>query len=392
MVDTTLPQNSVTLIGSLPPIKGISPYCYELMMALSKYIYVEFIGFEKMYPDFLYPGGKSKEEGIMPDFSKINNVSIRNFLVYYNPLTWIWAGLSIKNKVVHVQWWSHVLAPIYFVILSICKIRRKKIIITVHNVTPHEKNGFNQFLNRSILFFGDHFIVHSLKNVKQLSETYYVPKEKTSLVPIGSSISYNTQIVSQKEAREKLKLPLEKKIILFFGHIREYKGLDILLEAFATVTNEMNDVLLLIAGTPWEKWEKYEEIIQKYNLNENIKLFLQFIPSDDVKYFYHASDVVVLPYKDFTSQSAVGSVTLSFGKPLIVSNVGGLSDFVKDKNFAVEPNNSNLLAAKIIAVLADDSLIDKLSRDSRDLSEEYSWDRISEATVEQYRHALNGSY
>lgn len=388
MVDKVISESSVTLIGSLPPIKGISPYCYELMSSLSKYVYVVFIGFEKIYPDFLYPGGKSKEEVITPDFSKINNVSIRNFLVYYNPLTWIWAGLSIKNEVVHVQWWSHILAPVYFVILSICKIRGKKIIITIHNVTPHENNRLNQFLNKSILFFGDHFIVHSSKNIEQLHDTYNIPKEKVSLVQIGSSISYNTQVISQREAREKLKLPLEKKIILFFGHIRGYKGLDVLLEAFATVTSKKNDVLLLIAGTPWEKWDKYEEIIKKYNLTENIELFLQFIPSDDVKYFYYASDIVVLPYKNFESQSAVGSVTLSFGKPLIVSDVGGLSEFVKDKNFVVEPNNPGQLAEKILAALEDDEILMKLSEDSRDLAEKYSWASISETTVKLYRKIL----
>ncbi|MDD3245401.1 MAG: glycosyltransferase family 4 protein [Methanosarcina sp.] len=388
MVDKVLSEGSVTLIGSLPPIKGISPYCCELMLSLSKIIPVEFIGFEKMYPDFLYPGGKSKEEGNISDFSQISNVSIRNFLTYYNPFTWIWAGLSIKSKVVHAQWWSHVLAPVYFVILSICKLRGNKIIITIHNVTSHENNGFNQFLNRSILFFGDHFIVHSSKNSEQLSEIYSIPKEIISLVPIGSSISYNTQVVSQNEAREKLKLPLEKKIILFFGHIREYKGLDVLLEAFATVTSEMNDILLVIAGTPWEKWDKYEEIIQKYNLTENIKLFLQFIPSDDVKYFYHASDVVVLPYKDFTSQSAVGSVTLSFGKPLIVSNVGGLSEFVTNKDFVVEPNNSCELADKILSVLRDEILLKILAEDSKKLADEYSWDKVADKTVSLYSKLL----
>jgi glycosyltransferase involved in cell wall biosynthesis len=387
MADKAIYENSVTLIGSLPPIKGISPYCYELMKSLSRSIHVEFIGFEKMYPDFLYPGGKSKEEGVIPDFSKIPNVSIRNILTYYNPLSWIWAGLSIKSKVVHAQWWSHVLAPIYFVILSLCKIRGKKIIITVHNVTPHEKNNFNQYLNKIILLFGDQFIVHSLKNVEELHDIYGVNKEKIIRIPHGISRIKSSKI-EKKVSREKLGLPVSKKIILCFGGIRDYKGIDIILEALPTISKKMDNVLLVIAGQPWVDWIKYEEIIQKNNLNHYVKLFLKFIPSNEMDYFYYASDLAVLPYRNFTSQSGAGSEALSYKIPLIVSDVGGLSELVKDKNCIVEQNNPEDLASKILTVLNDENLFMKLSRESGELADKYSWNNVAKETVNLYEKCL----
>lgn len=388
MADKALSEGSVTIIGSLPPIKGISPYCYELMTSLSNYIHVDFIGFEKMYPDFLYPGGKSKEEGIIPDFSNVSNVSIRNFLTYYNPFSWIWAGLSIKSKIVHAQWWSHVLMPPYFVILLICKLRGKKILITTHNVIPHETNKLNWLLNGIILLFGNRFIVHSESNINQLHDIYNIPLKKIIKTPHGILKSYNNRIISQSEAKEKLGIPIDSKVILFFGHIREYKGLDVLLESFSYIVSEMKNVILLIAGSPWEPWSKYEEIIEKNKLSKNIRLYLEFIPSDSAKYFYYSADLVVLPYKWFDSQSGVGSVVLSFGKPLIVTNVGGLPEFVKDANFVVEPNNPRSLSDKLLTALRDDNLIKKLSADSISLAEEYSWDKVAQQTIHAYQYIL----
>ena len=383
-------ENTVTLIGTLPPIKGISPYCQELLESLSKKVKVEFIGFKKLYPDFLYPGGTAVEEGNKYNTNSMKNIAIRNILTYYNPLSWIWIGFTIKGKIIHAQWWSHVLAPVYFVVLSICKCRRKKIIITVHNVLPHESSKLNKFLNGVVLCWGDMFIVHSTRNIEEMHKIFGIHKENIFKIPHGILGSFKDEIVTHEDAREKLKLPLDGKIILFFGNIREYKGLDVMLEAFSYVIDEVNNVLLVIAGYPWVKWEKYEELIEKNNLNKNIKLFLEFIPSDEAKYFYYASDLFVLPYREFMSQSGAGAVALAFEKPLIVTDVGGLPELVKDKNFVVEPNNPRALAEKILLALGDDELLKKLSEDSRDLAEEYSWDKIAEKTIEVYRCVLGG--
>jgi len=375
----------VTLIGTLPPIKGLSPYCQELLKSLSKNIEVEFIGFKKLYPDFLYPGG-TKVDDENYKTPEIKNAEIRNILTYYNPFSWIWGGLDAKCEIIHAQWWSHVLAPIYFVILSICKIRRKKIVITIHNVLPHENNKINNFLNKAILIFGDKFIVHNKKNKENLSNLYNIPKDKISIIPHGILEVVSIKDISKKEAREHLKIPQNKRVILHFGNIRNYKGLDVLLESLKFIREEIEDVILITAGKPWENWEKYEKIIRNDSISDIIIKKLDFIPPSEVEYYFSAADVVVLPYKYFDSQSGVGALALPFKKPLIVTNVGGLPDFVKDERVIAKSNNSEDLARVIIKVLKDDDILRKLSRDSEELLKKYNWDEIAKKTIKLYAH------
>jgi len=375
----------VTLIGTLPPIKGISPYCKDLLTSLSKHVPVEFIGFKKIYPDFLYPGGKSTEDDIKESSITIENTRILNFLTYYNPLSWVIAGLTCKGDIIHAQWWSHVLAPQYFIILSICRIRRKKVIITIHNVLPHEEGRFSHILNNAVLRLGDVFVVHSDRNISQLCDTFNIPRERVVKIPMGTDANRNTENISQEYARKRLSLPKDKQIILFFGHIRLYKGLDVLLEAFNLVIRQNAKVHLVIAGYPWKNWDYYDSIIKNYHLGEHCTQFLNFIPSDDTKYYFSASDIVVLPYREFMSQSAVGADALAYGKPLIVSDVGGLPDFVKDRRVIVQPNNPKELAESILSIIENRALLTKLSEDSRELREEYSWENVANKTLEVYR-------
>lgn len=372
-----------TLIGTLPPIKGISPYCLELLKSLSKNIEVEFIGFKKLYPDFLYPGGTKIED---KDYKvpEIKNAEIRNILTYYNPFSWIWAGLTVKGEIIHTQWWAHVLAPIYLVILSICKIRRKKIVITAHNILPHESSKLNNFLNKIILIFGDKFIVHNNENKENLSNFYNIPQENISVIPHGILVPVPIKTISKKEARKYLKIPQNKRVLLHFGNIRDYKGLDILLKSLTFIRKEIKDVILIIAGRPWKNWEKYDKIIKENSISTIVMEKLDFIHPSEVEYYFSASDIVVLPYKYFDSQSGVGALALPFKKPLIVTNVGGLPDFVKDKRAIAKPNNPEDLARKIIQILKDENLLEKLSKDSEELAKKYNWDKIAKETVELY--------
>jgi len=373
----------ITLIGTLPPIKGLSPYCQELLKSLTKSIEIEFIGFKKLYPEFLYPGG-TKISDKNYETPKLPNVVIRNILTYYNPFSWIWAGLSVKGRVVHVQWWSHVLAPIYLIILLICKARRKKVIITVHNVLPHEKSWLNEFLNRIIIPLGDKFIVHNIKNKEIISQFYNIPGNKISIIPHGILQPVPSQGVSREESRKKLGITQNKKVILHFGNIRDYKGLDMLLQALALMIGELKDVNLIIAGECWGNFQKYDEIIRDNNLEHFVVKKLGFIPPSEVEYYFSAADIVALPYKYFDSQSGVGALALPFSKPLIVTNVGGLPDFVKDEHAVAIANDPTDLANKLTRILSDEGLLAKLGKDSQDIAGEYGWDKIAQRTIQVY--------
>ncbi len=374
----------VMLIGTLPPIKGISPYCQGLLEALSKRIDVEFIGFKKIYPDFLYPGGtriRDKEYMLI----KIKNTKVRNVLTYYNPLSWIWAGLTAKGEIIHAQWWSNVLAPVYFTLLFIYKfLKRKRILITVHNVIPHETTNLDRILNRLVLSFGDRFITHTEGDRKSLSEIYDIPKEKIDVVPHGILIPAPIMGISKKDAKKHLGIAMNSRVVLYFGNIRAYKGLDILIRAMKHVIEREPRAILLIAGELWEDWQKYEDAIAESGIGGNVMKVLNFIPPSEVEYYFSSADVVVLPYKHFDSQSGVGAMALAFGKPLVVTRVGGLPDFVKDELAIARPNDAGDLAKVIARILRDDRLSDKLSSESRQLAKRYKWGDAAEKTVQIY--------
>ncbi|KQC11272.1 MAG: hypothetical protein APR54_02865 [Candidatus Cloacimonas sp. SDB] len=373
----------VTIVGTLPPVKGISPYCLELIKSISKKTNCEFIGFNNIYPEFLYPGGTKitdeKDEPI-----SVENCVIKNILTYYNPFTWIWAGLTIKGNIIHLQWWAPVLAPIYWTIIAICKLRGMKTILTIHNVQPHERQYLNTFLNKSVLQLADHFIVHSSKNKDSLSQLYHIPEETISIIPHGILEPCNIRGVTKHEAREYLDLPKNGKALLFFGNIREYKGLDDLLYAFASVRNEISNLTLIIAGKPWENWEKYEKIIVRNNLQSNIVKKLDFIQLSEVEYYFAASDAVILPYKFFDSQSGVGALAIPYKKPLIITDTGGLPDFVKNDIAIAKPNNPKDLARVIVNCLSNRTLLEQLSKDSEEIALSYKWDAIAQKTIELY--------
>lgn len=379
----SIDKPSITLIGTLPPIKGLSPYCLELLKSLAIHVKVEFIGFKRLYPDFLYPG-KTKVIDAGYKIPELPNTNIRNILTYYNPFSWLWAGLSAQGEIVHAQWWSHVLAPVYLTILLICKARRKKIVITVHNVLPHEKSRLNNFFDKIIIPFADQLIVHTKIQKETLSQIYNTPGDKISIIPHGILEPVPIKGVSCEESRKWLGVPQDKKVILTFGNIRDYKGLDVLLQALALIKEELSNAIVLIAGQCWGSFEKYEKIIRDNRLEDYVIRRLEFIPPSKVEYYFSAANVVVFPYKYFDAQSGACALALPFKKTLVVTNVGGLPDFVKNECAIAIPGNPRDLADKLLFILSDDSLLAKLSQDTESTAKEYNWDKIARRTIEAY--------
>ena len=376
----------ITLIGTLPPTKALSPYCYHLAHALSKKIDLEFISFKHILPNFLYCGGTKEKKSY-----KFSNFKSYNILSWYTPLSWIKAGIKTKGEIVHFQHWQFYANVVYCFILPIVKIRCKKIIITVHNITPHTTSlpsiFLDKILNRIIFPFADHFIVHNKRNKNRFLELYKIDENKISIIPHGTITPYQKiKNIPMEKARKHLNIPSNKKVILFFGYMWSYKGLDILLKSLKIVKQNMENVVLLLAGQPLRDWKKYEEIIRENKLNDCIIKALKYIPDSETEYYFSSADLVVLPYYEhpFDTHGGVGALTLSFKKPMIVTDVGGLPEYVKDKRVISNPNNVEELSQKIIFVLNDESLLKKLSKDSEKLSKELSWDKIADVTIEVY--------
>jgi len=194
----------VTFVGTLPPIKAISHYCYFLAGSLSKIVDMEFIGFKEIIPEFLYSGG-TKEQN--ESNTHLKNVETKILISWYNPLSWINTGLQCKGEIVHLQHWAYYSSVFYCVILPILKIRGKKIVLTIHNITPHTKDRISIFLDRilnKILFsFADTFIVHNQRNKQKFMKLYNVKENRIFIVTHGTLKPYGRIIgVSKSTARE----------------------------------------------------------------------------------------------------------------------------------------------------------------------------------------------
>lgn len=375
----------ITLIGTLPPIKALSPYCYHLADALSKKINLEFISFKSILPNILYCGGQKEKKDYNFNFRTLN------IITWYNPFSWIKAGLKAKGDIVHFQHWQFYANLMYCFILPIVKIRGKKIIITVHNVTPHTTDLPSVFLdkklNKIIFPYANHFIVHNKRNIDKFLKLYKIDENKISIIPHGTMMPYQKiKNISKEDARKHLNIPPNKKVILFFGYMWNYKGLDVLLKSLKIVQENMNNVVLLLAGQPLRDWEKYEKIIKEQELDDCIIKALKYIPDSETEYYFSSADLVALPYYEhpFDTHGGVGALALSFNKPMIVTDVGGLPEYVIDERVISHSNNVEDFSQKIISVLKDETLLKKLSKDSEELSKELSWNKIADTTIEAY--------
>ncbi|MBU4316520.1 MAG: glycosyltransferase [Proteobacteria bacterium] len=384
-------QYTISILGTLPPIRGLSSYCFELANAMAKKCSVEFISFKKIYPSFLYPAGSPDDDHTFPPFST-SQVKVRRHLTWYNPLSWIMEGLTSRGHLLHAQWWSAPLFPIFFLVCLCFKLKNKPVILTVHNVLAHENSLLYPAISGLLFKLGDHFIVHSAINKRQMTRNYAIPSEQISVVPHGSLDFHIHTGANRKSLRKEMGLSPETKIILLFGAIRPYKGVSTAIRAFADVVKKVPDAKLLIAGALWEDWKPHEDLIKELGLEKFIILHLEYIPSGDVYKFFEVSDLCLFAYHHFSSQSGAGSVAVSFRKPMIVSKVGGLPDLVKNPRWVVPPENPSALAGAMIACLNNPNLLESMASDAEMIADQFSWSAIAERTDKIYKEALNKKF
>jgi glycosyltransferase involved in cell wall biosynthesis len=373
----------VSVLGSLPPAKGVSPYTAQLVRALEARddVDLQVIAFKSIYPRWAYPGGDPAEDVPAPEW--LSRPAYRRMVTWWNPISWVRAGFAIDGDVVHAQWWTHVLAPMYLAMLGIARLRGKRVVITVHNVTPHESNVLTRFLARTVLRLGQRFIVHSPQNRSSLSMMLRKSDGATTVLPHGVLEAPRTGL-TREQAREALNIDPAAKVVLAFGNIRPYKGADVLLRSHAELVATHPDAMLVIAGKPWWKWDP-QPLIDELRIASSVRTFLDFVPAPDVEAFFVAADVVALPYTSFEAQSGVGALALPFGRALVVSDVGGLPDLTDDPRAIVPPANVSALTHAIARVLDDAALQERLEERSVYIAERLGWDEIAANTVAVYR-------
>jgi len=303
--------------------------------------------FSLQYPSFLFPGKTQYTDDPAPEdlkiFSVINSI---------NPLNWIKIGNRIRKErpdIVVVRYWLPFMGPALGTILKkIKKNGQAKIVCIADNIIPHEHRPGDTAFTKYFLNQCDAFVTMSEHVMNDLRK--FVPKEKPARLVHHPLYDNFGEIVSKIAAREKLKIKTDELIILFFGFIRKYKGLDILLDAMKILKenakSKTQNPKLLVAGEFYEDEKTYLQQINRLGLSDDVILRTDFIPDSEVKYYLCAADAVIQPYRHAT-QSGVTPLAYHFEKPMIVTNVGGLPSMVPNEKVGLvaEPTPESIANA-----------------------------------------------
>jgi glycosyltransferase involved in cell wall biosynthesis len=360
----------VIILGSAHPLRGggITTFNHRLAKEFIQAGYdCSIYSFSLQYPSFLFPGKTQYTHEPAPEgikiFSVINSI---------NPFNWIKVGNRLKKEkpdILIVRYWLPLMGPAFGTILRrVKKNEHTKIICLADNIIPHEHRIGDKIFTKYFLNPCDAFITMSEKVMADLLSFQKTKPAKLTHHPLYDNFG---EIISKQQAREKLKIKNEERIILFFGFIRKYKGLDLLLQAMADERIKQSGIKLLIAGEFYDDEKQYKELIEKEGIKDLLILKTDFIPDSEVKYYLCAADVVIQPYKSAT-QSGVTPLAYHFEKPMIVTNVGGLPSLVPDGKTGLVVNpNSNAIAEGILKFyqLGENYFIQHLRSEKK----KYSW-------------------
>ena len=292
-------------------------------------------------------------------------------------------------NVVHYQFFRFRSESLFFAFLKLLRIN---LVYTAHNLLPHEITKIDYLLQFMIYKSAKAVVVHSMSIKNKLVDSFPIRSEKIHIIPHGNYDTYLPEkSISKNQARKKMNLSVNDDILLFFGNIREYKGLDLLLDAFQ-IASECNKQLKLIIAGASQKMQletKYKERIAQLSSKDRVIFHSGFIPSENVAFYFIASDIIILPYKNIY-HSGVVHLAYSFGRPIIATKVGDLEEAVEHgkSGFLVDCNNPKSLAKMINTAFINKKKLDNMGRYARKLSEKkYSWNNIALQTLEMYKRA-----
>ena len=331
-------MKKVIIIGPAHPLRGGGITTFNQRLAkefISQGFDCSIVSFSLQYPSLLFPGTTQYTTDSPPE-----GIKIYSLINSINPFNWFKVGRQIKNRkpdIIVVRYWMSFMAPALGTILrQIKKNQHSRIICIADNIIPHEKKFFDTPFTRYFLKACDAFVTMSDKVLMDLKK--FDNKKPVKLVshPLYDNFG---KPVEKKDARSHLHLTADDKIILFFGFIRKYKGLDLLLEAMVDERIQQQNIKLLIAGEFYDDEKNYKDIIKEHQLEKSVILHNHFIQDNEVRYYLSACDSIVQPYRNAT-QSGVTPLAYHFEKPMIVTNVGGLPAMVDQERSGLvcEPN------------------------------------------------------
>ncbi|HKK11119.1 MAG TPA: glycosyltransferase [Bacteroidales bacterium] len=363
----------VCIVGTAHPFRGgMADFNHRLAQAfLANGDEVEIINFTTQYPGFLFPGKTQFSEDKPPE-----GLKIQRKLSSVNPISWISAGLIIrkmKPDILMVNYWLPLMAPAFGSLIRVAVRNRKtRVLSVVHNIIPHEKRIGDYWFSKYFSAAVDGFLTLSRSVLKDLDAFDKTKPRQFNPHPL---YDHYGEPHDRRLAKIQLGLDPDKKHLLFFGFIRDYKGLDLLLKAMKPVKERLPGVELVVAGEFYSSPDSYHQIIKDLQIDEYVNLHTDFISSERVGLYFSAADLVVQPYKTAT-QSGVTQIAYHFNKPMVVTNVGGLGELVPHEiaGLVVDPEPAAIAMAveKYFREQKESVFVENI----KELKKMYSWKKL----------------
>lgn len=371
----------IAMIGPVHPYKGgIAHYTDLLCRALREDgNEVQLYSFKFQYPKLLYkkPQKDMKSSGF--------GTNDADFCIHtLNPFNWIKVAGRIKKQkpeLIILQWWHPYFAPCFW---SICKLlRREKILFVCHNVFPHERFPLDRLLTKWTLGCGRYFITQSKMDARDLLSVKHDAVYRVTPHPTYGM--FCRQGMSMQKAREQLQIDQGQRVLLFFGFVRKYKGLQYLLEAMKLLKERDFKVQLWVVGDFGEDKDEYVEQIRRFKIEDQVQMVEGYVPDDEVEKYFAASDLVVLPYLSAT-QSGIVQIAFGFEKPVLVTEVGGLPDVVTNgkTGYVVEPQSAEMIAEAIMDYYINnrrEAFVSQIEKEK----DRFSWKTFVDTMMEMVR-------
>jgi glycosyltransferase involved in cell wall biosynthesis len=310
---------NICLIAPLPPFRGgVAKYCYSLAQELEKRHNLLLLSYKRQYPELLY-GRKSQMDpdvdrnGILREFSNLSYA-----IDSINPLTWHSAVrhiVAFRAEMVILPWWVVYWTPMYLYLVNSLRKREIKVVFLCINVFEHENSRLKKLLTEATLKRADSLIVHS-------------DQEKTEILAFNPSATVRRHLLPLfRYSASDTRRHDSSLHLLFFGFVRQYKGLDILLRAMGILKDR--DISLRIAGEFWDDKDEYSGMIESLGISGKVDIIDRYLPDQEMGRFFEEADVVVLPYRR-TKTSGVIATAYGFARPVLATDVGGFREVIRD--------------------------------------------------------------
>jgi D-inositol-3-phosphate glycosyltransferase len=333
----------ITIVGTAFPLRGgIAHYNALLAEALGKHHTVNTITFKRQYPSLLFPGKTQQESGEI-----LSTEPAPELVDSVNPFNWVSVGNRLKRErpdLIIFKYWLPFFGPCFGTIARRARSNgHTKILFICDNVLPHETRPGDRMLTRYAFNAVDYFIVQSAAVERDLKSLFPSAAYRFAAHPVYNNFG---TALDKLEARKRIGID-DERVLLFFGYIRRYKGLHVLLDAIHKIPSSF-PLKLLVVGEFYDDESTYRARIAELNLGSRVTVVSDYVPNSKVREYFSAADVVVLPYISAT-QSGIAQIAYNFNKPIIATDVGGLAEIVKDglTGYVVPPERPDLLAQAI---------------------------------------------